>query len=328
MADEIPGGSVDLAAGPVVLDNGIHGEALRIATANPTGFYQAISEPGQMPETEILGSLFLPAGSGPWPVVVVVPGSLGVAPSHVAKADYLTDAGIACCVIDPFGTRGVTSTVANQAQYSFAASAWDVLATARALAGRDDMDSTRIGAQGHSRGGSAVLSAACMTPLVGPDRSPSLRAVYAAYPWSGMQFARPDVGDTIVRSVIGERDEWCLPQQVQAHMHAMTLLGCDASFRLFADAQHSFDRDTPVEVIADASVAPGAPTTYIRNDGALVHPLTGVADAGLGELDVMRYSVKSGYGRRGARIGSAGDQAREFHEDMTGFWRAALVAAS
>ena len=324
MTNANPGGTVDLAAGPVLLRNGIAGEAVRIPTANPTGFYQAMSEPGEMPATEILGSLFLPPGGEPRPVVIVVPGSLGVAPSHVAKADYLTDAGIACCVIDPFGTRGVTSTVANQAQYSFAASAWDVLAAVRALARREDIDATRIGAQGHSRGGSAVLSAACMASWVGPDRALSLRAVYAAYPWSGMQFARPDVGDTVVRSVIGERDEWCLPQQVQAHMHAMTLLGCDATFRLFAEAQHSFDRDTPVELVADASVAPGAPTTYVREDGALVHPLTGRADPNLGELEVMRYSVKSGYGRRGARIGSAGDQAAEFHADMMEFWRAAL----
>ena len=331
MAEAVPGGSVDLGAGPVVLANGIEGESMRIPTANPTGFYQAISDPGRMPATEIRGMLFVPFGpersDGPWPVAIVVPGSLGVAPSHVAKADYLTDAGIACCVIDPFGTRGVTSTVANQAQYTFAASSWDVLATAKVLAAREDIDATRIGAQGHSRGGSAVLSAACMAPLLGPERAPSLRAVYAAYPWSGMQFERPDVGDTIVRSVIGERDEWCLPQQVQAHMHAMRLIGCDASFRLFAEAQHSFDRDTAVELVPDASIAPGAPTTYIRDDGALVHPLTGQADPHLSELDVMRYSVKRGHGRRGAHIGTAADQARAFHEDMVGFWRATLLGS-
>ena len=199
--------TISLAEGPVVLGSGIAGEALRIPTANPTGFHQAISEPGAMPATEILGSLFLPPGRGPWPVVIVVPGSLGVAPSHIAKADHLTDAGIACCVIDPFSARGVTSTVVNQAQYSFAASAWDVLATAAVLVRREDIDAARVGAQGHSRGGSAVLSAACMAPLVGPERAPALAAVYAAYPWSGMQFVRPDVGGTVVRSVIGDLDE-------------------------------------------------------------------------------------------------------------------------
>ena len=316
--------TISLTGGPVILENGIAGEVLRIPTADPTGFHQAISEPSAMPGTEILGSLFLPSAEGPLPVVIVVPGSLGVAPSHVAKADLLTDAGIACCVIDPFGTRGVTSTVANQAQYSFAASAWDVLATATVLGRHADIDAARIGAQGHSRGGSAVLSAACVAPLVGPERAPGLAAVYAAYPWSGMQFLRPDVGDTVVRSVIGDLDEWCLPLQVQAHMHAITLCGGDASFRLFPDTHHSFDRDSPVELIPGASVSPGAPTIYIRDDGALVHPVSGEADPGFTERDAMIYQVKSPYGRRGARIGTAGDQARAFHEDMMGFWTAVL----
>ena len=261
----------------IVLGNGIAGEGVAVPSANPTGFYQAITESEQMEAAQIRGCMFVPPGEGPWPVVIVVPGSLGVAPSHVFKAELLTDAGIAACVIDPFGGRGVTSTVANQAQYSFAASAWDVLATATLLHDREDIDPTRIGAQGHSRGGSAVLSAACMAKLIDTG-GVSLHAVYAAYPWCGQQFERPDVGESVVRAVIGDRDEWCLPQQVQAHMHAMRLTGCEASFRLFPGAHHSFDRDTPVELIEDGVVAPGAPTIYLRSDGAAIHPATGVAD--------------------------------------------------
>ena len=107
-------------------------------------------------------------------------------------------------------------------------------------------------------------------------------------------------------------------------MHAMTLCGCDASLRIFAGAHHSFDRDISVELIANASVAPGAPTIYIRDDGALVHPLSGQAAPGLTERDAMIYLVKSPYGRRGARIGTANGQAREFHADMMEFCTAAL----
>ena len=47
----------------------------------------------------------------------------------------------------------------NQTQYSFAASAFDVLATYKKLSEREEIDSDRIGAQGHSRGGSAILTA-------------------------------------------------------------------------------------------------------------------------------------------------------------------------
>ena len=54
----------------------------------------------------------------------------------------------------------------------------------------------------------------------------------------------------------------------------------DASFRLFPDTHHSFDRETPVELVPDASVSPGSPTIYIRADGALVRSVTGKPDPG------------------------------------------------
>jgi dienelactone hydrolase len=304
----------------VVLTNGLRGETLRIPTANPTNFYQTITQPELVSPAEIVAKLFVPESTKPVPVVIVVPGSLGVAPSHLAKAEYLTDAGIAGCVIDPFGERGVTSTVSNQTQYSFAASAWDVLATMRELANRSDLDATRIGAQGHSRGGSAVLSAACVTRLVDLGTVATLRGIYAAYPWSGQQFLNPDVGATIVRAVIGELDEWCSLQQVQAHIHAIALCGGDASWRIFEGAHHSFDRDTPLELVEDASVAPGAPTSYLQADGAFIHPLTNTADPSLSDRDLMLYAVKSGHGKKGAHIGSSGDQSQLFHQDMMDFW--------
>ena len=84
-----------------------------------------------MPRITIDGQLFLPSGAsgaGRLPLVIVVPGSLGVAPVHLTHAETLTSAGLAAFVLDPFGARGVTSTVSNQTQYSFAASAYDVLA--------------------------------------------------------------------------------------------------------------------------------------------------------------------------------------------------------
>ena len=303
----------------IYLSSGIQAETISISTGNSRSYHQAITEPREIPPVEIFGKLFIPRGPGPFPVVIVVPGSLGIAPSHINKAEHFTSSGIATCVIDPFGTRGVTSTVANQAQYTFAASAWDVLATATTLLESDEIDATRIGAQGHSRGGSAVLSAASISQFMQDDFS--LLGIYAAYPWSGHQFLHPKVGQSRIRAVIGERDEWCLPQQVQGHIHAIQLLGGDASFRLFADAQHSFDRDTPIEMIDNASVSPGAPTVYIDDDGTLIDPRTSLPDQNLTERDLMLYSVKTGHGRRGAQLGSQGDQAEAFHDDMMAFWK-------
>ena len=302
----------------VTLSNGVSGEIIAIPTANPASYFEAISEAANMETAEIYGQLFFPSDVNQPDIVIVVPGSLGVAPSHLYKAEVLTDAGYAACVIDPFGMRGVTSTVANQAQYTFAASAYDVLATVSLLTKDDRIDSNRIGAQGHSRGGTAVLNAATMAQLMKDDFP--LAGVYAAYPWSGHQFQNPVLGNTKVRSIIGEKDEWCLPQQVQGHMNTMAVLGGDASFCLIEGAQHSFDRETGVELIEDASVSPGAPTVFITSDGTLVDPRTSTPDPALTERDLMVYGVKSGHGVKGAKIGTAGNQSDLFHQDMMNFW--------
>lgn len=310
----------------ITFANGARGEAVAIETADPVNFHQAISRPGEAPATVIDAKLFRPPASrGLTPAVIVAPGSLGVAVSHLAHAETLTDLGFAALVIDPFGARGVTSTVANQAQYSFAASAWDILAAVKTLTRIEGIDTARIGAQGHSRGGSAVLSAA-MRRLADAalEGEPRLRAVYAAYPWSGQQFVDPDVGDTRVRAIIGDRDGWCLPQQVQGHIQAIRLRGGDATMRLVTEAAHSFDRESPVEMIAAASVSPGAPTTYIADDGAFLHPVTGQADPALTDRDLMLYAIEAGYGVRGAAIGSLPGQPALFRADMIAFWRDAL----
>jgi dienelactone hydrolase len=277
-----------------------------------------------MVRTAISGHLFMASEArGRQPVVIIVPGSLGIAPSHLAHARRFTDLQIAACVVDPFEARQVTSTVANQAQYSFAASAWDVCATAAVLAARGDVDRARIGAQGHSRGGSAVMTAATRR-FAGATGAPPLCGVYAAYPWCGHQFLDAAIGATLVRAVIGDRDEWCLPQQVQAHVQAMRLTGGAATCRIFPGAQHSFDRGTDIEVIADAAVAPGAPTCYVADDGAFVHPLAETPDPALGDRELMVYGMKAGYGRQGARIGSRAGDAEAFADDMLRFWKQAL----
>lgn len=42
-----------------------------------------------------------------------MPGSLGVAPSHLAHAETLVGLGLAAFVLDQFGPRNVTSTVST-----------------------------------------------------------------------------------------------------------------------------------------------------------------------------------------------------------------------
>lgn len=310
----------------VTVAGGVTGRVLDVPTASPRTYHQAIAAPEAMPRLTIDGQLFLPPGAtGRVPLVIVVPGSLGVAPSHLAHAGTLVDAGLAAFVLDPFGARGVTSTVANQTQFSFAASAYDVLAAWQVLAALPEVDPARIGAQGHSRGGAAVLTAATRRfadAVVGPGRG--LAAVLAAYPWSGHQFLDPAIGGTRLRVLMGDRDEWCSLQQVQGHVQAIRLSGGAASLRVFPGAGHSFDRGTAVVRVGDAAVAPGAPTTFLADDGSCIHPLTGQPDPALTDRDVAVYGLKAGYGVKGASLGSRDGEAAAFREDMLEYWRTAL----
>lgn len=311
----------------IVFADGSRGERVLIDSADPVNYHQLVTALDQAPPREIDGQLFLPPGAaGPVPLVVIVPGSLSVAPSHLAHAEDVVGLGAAAFVLDPFGGRSVTSTVANQAQFSFAASALDVMRTVVALGDRPEIDATRVNLQGHSRGGSAVLLAA-MRSLHGgvlADRPP-IRGVLAAYPWCGHQPLDPTIGPTEVLVLHGDRDEWCSVQQAQGFVQAIRLAGGDATIRIVAGAHHSFDRREPVHLVEDASVAPGAPTAYLTADGSFVHPLTGEADASLVDRDLMLSGIRAGYGVRGARIGGEGAQPDDFRAAMLAFHRRTLA---
>ena len=316
----------------IVFADGSKGQNIEIPSANPVNYFHVISRSADLPTLTIDGKLFLPATDhrkrgGKYPLVMVVPGSLGVAASHLAHAEALVGDGFAAFVLDSFGGRDVTSTVANQTQFSFASSAYDVLAAWKVLAAHPEIDASRIGAQGHSRGGAAVMTAAARQfadAVVGSGAG--FRSVLAAYPWSGHQFLDPGTGDTEIRVVMGDADEWCSPMQVQGHCQAIRLAGGKVAMRLIAGAQHSFDRGTEIVNVAEASVSPAAPTIYLANDGSFIHPLGDVSDSKLCDRDLMIYALKAGYGRKGARIGSRDGDAELFRADMLAFWRRTLGA--
>jgi dienelactone hydrolase len=306
---------------------GVRGEDLVVPSANPRNHHEAITRSRPSDEVLIDAKLFVPPNDEPLPTVIIVPGSLGVGPNHEQHAATLVAEGFAVCVVDPFGPRAVTSTVANQTLYSFAASAYDVLATFKVLSRRPEIDARRIAAQGHSRGGAAVVIAACRRfadPIVGEQAG--LAAAYAVYPWCGQQFADPNVGSTRVRAIIGDRDEWCSVQQVQAQIQAMRVAGGDATLRIVAGAAHSFDRLEPVSVVEEARVSPAAPTVLLADDGAMIDPYSGRPDADLCDGDVFRAAIAAGFGRKGASIGGGPGQPELFTADMLAFHVPALSA--
>ena len=105
----------------------------------------------------------------------------------------------------------------------------------------------------------------------------------------------------------------------------MRLRGATATIRIVPGARHSFDRGEPVRRVENAAVSPAAPTAYVTDDGAFIHPATGEADAKLVDRDIAVYALKAGYGVRGATLGSQDDEAALFRDEMARFFRRTLL---
>jgi dienelactone hydrolase len=279
---------------------------------------------GRFPSVQLNAKLFLPANDARPPVVIIAPGSSGVGNAAIAHATALTSAGIAVLVIDPFGARSVTSTVADQGQFSFAASSYDVLAAAKYLSTLPEVDSAHIGALGYSRGGTAVLQAA-VSPLANAvlGEGASLRAVAAAWPWCGYQFARPDTRPTAIRFFVGDQDNWVSPIQCQGYAALMQDRNPDVSIRVFRNAVHGFGNGLPLRDEPNAMTALNAPITYVNARGEILDPYTGVPLPGIEPAALAKRTAP--FLSRGARVGSQDDQAQEFVADMVGFFRRLLA---
>ena len=90
-----------------VILNGVAGENVEILSANPVNYSQAINDPDGCEPIVVDGKLFLPPADKPVPLVLLVPGSLGVADSHVGHAETLLTEGYAVFLLDPFGARSI-----------------------------------------------------------------------------------------------------------------------------------------------------------------------------------------------------------------------------
>jgi len=106
----------------------------------------------------LAGTLTIPTGKGPFPAVVLIPGSgphdrdetiMGHKP-FLVLADYLTRKGIAVLRYDD---RGVGKSTGNLAGATSADLAGDAEAAFAYLKGRPEVDARRIGLIGHSEGG-------------------------------------------------------------------------------------------------------------------------------------------------------------------------------
>jgi dienelactone hydrolase len=314
------------AVSPVRLSGGREGALLTIQSANPVSYEDIVAKRAGLP-VELQAALFRPGAPAEGaaevlartPAVIIVPGSGGVNPSMLVHAQALLDQGIAALVLDPFTGRSVGHTIADQTQFSFAASTWDVFACMRHLATLPGIDATRLGALGYSRGGLAVIQAgmSLLADAALAGASP-LRAVLAGWPWCGYQFITPRLGPTALKIIAADRDDWASVVHTQAYLNAIRALGANVSVRLVRDAHHGFGYAMPYRCFPDAMKALNAPVAYFDRQGVYLDLWSGEPHPGVD--DGFIRSQLAGFITRGVTVGTQGTQMADFVADMAGFF--------
>jgi dienelactone hydrolase len=306
----------------IVLNNGIAGRVAQIDSCNVIN-YEGIVQSKLGDAVSLHAQIFVPTASKPCAAVIIVPGSGGVNPAMLEHAEQLTSAGIAALVLDPFTGRSVENTIAVQQQFSFAASTFDVFACVKFLNTQADIDPQRIGAMGYSRGGIAVIQAA-MDYLANPalGKLPHLRAVLAGWPWCGFQFTNPHIGNTTLRILAADHDDWASVVQTQAYFNAISARNPTASLRIVKDAHHGFGYGMPEKQWPEAMKGLHAPVVYFNDQGVMLDIWSGQPTPGADDHAIL--SQLASYITRGVTVGSKEGQMADFMQDMTQFFKTEL----
>jgi dienelactone hydrolase len=326
MADVSSARIPDFSSTPIRLENGLEGSIMEFESGTPASWSQIITRTGMTPATVHM-QLFLPSTENNQPVVFLIPGSTGINRTHVRHANSLTSIGIGACIVDSFGSRGITHTYHDQRQLTFSAGTYDLLRAAATLMHDDRVNAQAFGAMGPSRGGTSVLQAA-MTPLAESvlGRGNAFRAVLPMYPSGIFQFMTPHTGKTSIRITMGDSDKWTLLSATQGYYNAIRLCGGDIELKVWRDAEHSFDRpEVPLTFIPDGVESTRAPVYYLDEHANFYDLYSGKPNPSLTETE-LRAEIHERFGHEGCTLGSKLGQPEQFTEDMLNFFRRKLLA--
>lgn len=203
------------------------------------------------PAPALTGSLTLPGGTAPFPIVVLLHGCGGLGlTTHRATwnllheyAGWYAARGFAALVLDSLTPRGVPHVCTGGAPYP-AIRALDVYRAVEHLGRQGVADPTRAVVQGLSHGGSTVLAAMDeqIAELAGTPLR--LRGGIAYYPACAGATSRAFYGPVLI--LIGEKDDWT-PAGPCERLHAEQQQRVPGRVRLivYPGALHSFDFNFP-----------------------------------------------------------------------------------
>lgn len=211
----------------------------------------------------LTGWLFKPAGSGPFPAVVMMHGCNGVysysdptrglANLYREWGDRLVNAGYAALVVDSFTPRKAAQNECGNGSTGVSEvndRPYDAAAGLKFLAARSDISASRIGLLGWSHGGSATMVSMDVTKY---GTSNNFKAAVAFYPGCGLYDALGGVKNSTWKPyapfalLIGSVDTVVSVDYCKARISkAQTLGSTNTIIAIYTNAKHSFDGATQI----------------------------------------------------------------------------------
>ena len=196
---------------------------------------------------QVPGTIYWPAGDGPFGALVLFHGCHGVSPSNHAWARWLQERGYVALVVDSWSARGITDgCAAEQPDVPNTERFDDAMGALRFLQADARVDRARIGAMGWSNGGVFAVSVvngpslerAARRGVVVPQ--PGYQASVALYPGGCASLTREYVVKPLLL-LIGDADDWTLASTCREMVDSMRSRGAPAEIVLYPGAYHYFD---------------------------------------------------------------------------------------
>lgn len=235
----------------------------------------AVTFPG--PGITLAARLYVPAGSGPFPAIVLMHGCSGMwrqdgqepTASYEAWAEHWKARGFVALLVDSFGPRGQKEICTQRARPISPARdrPRDAYASLAWLAARKDVDATHIHLQGWSNGAQAVLNTVKEDAPGRPAKGPEFRSAVAFYPGCAnlLKASYRSVVPLLIQS--GGADDWTPAVHCEALVEQARGHGLPIEMDVYPGAHHAFDGFGTIRTRANVSNA-ASPTGWGATVGA------------------------------------------------------------
>lgn len=229
--------------------------AYETRTLTDRPYVQFASGPPAGEADVVHGRLKFPVGERPeggWPALIYSHGSGGIQPYHESLwLEMFREAGYATFQVDHFSPRETSRTHGAQASVHTASMMVDTLRAQILLRTHPDIDATRIGVMGSSKGGMVALFTTKQSwQSKWNGHGPALAFHISLYP-NCHQFETYDVEAPVFLMHAGE-ETWMSVDNCRNMIRDMASAGADATIEVYANAHHAFDSNAPRTRIDDA----------------------------------------------------------------------------